>query len=313
MAYGNSDRTDSTTGQPFPAVERTLVGNILNKVGDHRHGVGLRENGLPDIEWCEVPAGEFFMGDDNDSWTRPQHRLTLSTPYALSRYPITNAQYQAFVEDWGYTKQWQTCWSDEGWQWKEENAKTGPGKYGGEFDLPNHPVVGISWYEAAAFCQWLTRRLWKIRVLSANQEIRLPTEAEWEKAARGEDGQTYTWGNVDVTPEHTNYYDTGLGTTSTVGCFPRGTSPYGCEDMAGNVWEWCLDSWHDNYEGMPIDENAWIDGGDDNFRVLRGGAWESDPRHCRCAARHRNSPFSRLINIGFRIVAVIESKRTKQS
>ena len=108
---------------PFPAVERALAGNIMAQLGDSRPGVGLREDGLPDIEWCEVPAGGFTMGSNDYSDERPPHRVALSRSYALSRYPVTNAQYQAFVGDGGYTKHWQTCWSDEGWQWKEEHAK----------------------------------------------------------------------------------------------------------------------------------------------------------------------------------------------
>ncbi|GAK60834.1 signal transduction protein [Candidatus Vecturithrix granuli] len=318
---------------PFPAVERALAGNILAQLGDPRPGVGYRSLSgvegsgvegsgvegsgvegsgvegsirLPDIVWCEVPAGKFIMGSNEYSDEGPPHRVTLSTPYALSRYPVTNAQYQAFVEDGGYTKQWQRCWSKEGWQWKEKNVKHGPEKYGGEFDLPNHPVVMVCWYEAAAFCQWLTRRLQKAGKLPAHQAIRLPTEAEWEKAARGEDGRTYPWGKK-IDPEHANYSDTGLGVTTPVGCFPRGASPYGCEDMSGNVWEWCLDQceWDDKFNIVTdtykdgIIDPVCVTGSD---RVVRGGSWYYGAGYCRSAHRLGGDPGDRIGSVGFRLL-----------
>ncbi|MCP4288866.1 MAG: formylglycine-generating enzyme family protein, partial [Gammaproteobacteria bacterium] len=206
---------------PFPVVERALAGNILAHLDDPRPGVGLREDGLPDIVWCDVPAGEFLMGSDPkkdkeaSDWEQPQHEVRLSA-YCIDRYPVTNAQYRAFVENGGYTERWQKCWTPEGWEWKEKKNVEGPNVWGGLFDLENHPVIGVSWYEAVAFCNWLTLCLREQGKLSDGQGIRLPTEAEWEKAARGHDGRIYPWGNEKITPELVNYGDTGLGATSAV-------------------------------------------------------------------------------------------------
>lgn len=116
----------------------------------------------------------------------------------------------------------------------QKNTIQGPRRQGGDFDLPNHPVVFVSWYEAVAFCGWLAKKL--------GQPILLPTEAQWEKAARGTDGRRYPWG-PEITPEHANYADTGIGATSSAGVFPQGQSPYGLQDAAGNVWEWTTTKW----------------------------------------------------------------------
>jgi len=155
---------------------------------------------------------------------QPQQRLTLPA-YRISQYLITNAQYEAFVQDGGYTGRWRRCWTQAGWQLKAK--RTAPEKYGGVFDLPNHPVVNVTWYEAMAFCGWLSDKL--------GQPVTLPTEAQWEKAARGPDGRRYPWGQ-EITPEHANYDETGIGTTTAVGVFPLGASPCGALDMAGNAW-----------------------------------------------------------------------------
>jgi len=322
---------DSAQGDrvaPLPAVERALAGNLLAQLGDPRSGVGLREDGLPDIRWCDVPAGTFLMGStkkDKEAFNReqPQHKVTVSA-FQISRYPVTNAQYRAFVEDGGYTAK--EYWDAEGWKWKAQNKVAGPETYGGWFDLPNHPVVGVSWYEAAAFCNWLTKKTHPLApsLLLAQKRggeltpsdspslreergpggeflIRLPTEAEWEYAARGTDGRIYPWGNK-ITTEHANYAATGLGATSAVGCFPSGMSPYNCEDMSGNVWEWCVDVWHDNYKGAPTDGRAWEEGEDINLRLLRGGSGWDDPKLLRCAYRSWDGRDFQDGDGGFRLV-----------
>ncbi|MCP4397835.1 MAG: SUMF1/EgtB/PvdO family nonheme iron enzyme [bacterium] len=315
--------------KPFPAVERALAGNILAVLGDPRPGITLSEDGLPDIEWCEVSAGHFLMGSDPEKKNpekilegileehdydddqkafikmlilseQPQHEVYLST-CQISRYPVTNTQYRAFIEDGGYSEKWRGYWTKEGWEWKEEEDIDGPRVRGGAFNLENHPVIGVSWYEAMAYCQWLTRRLRKQGVLAEGQEIRLPTEAEWEKAARGGNGCIYPWGDEEISPEFANYDETGLGETSTVGCFPHGKSPYGCEEMTGNVWEWCLDWYDEEYyaQSPEKDPRGPVLG---SGRVHRGGSWSLTPRLCRSVVRDLDSPDKRDGYLGFRLM-----------
>ena len=299
-------------GKSFPIVERALAGNVLAILGDPRPGVGLRDDGLPDIEWCEVPEGEFLMGTDPEKdkiasdWmlkNEQQHKVQISA-FSIGRYPVTNMQYQAFIEDGGYTRQ--EFWSKEAWEWKKEESISEPRWFGGEFDLSNHPVVGVSWHEALAYCQWLTQGLQATGELQEGREIRLPTEAEWEKAARGTDGRIFPWGDENITPELANYSGTNLGATSAVGCFPRGGSPDGCEEMAGNSYDWCLDKCGGSF--LDVVTDTYKDGLIDplcssgSFRVIRGGYWGNLARFCRAASRYWHEPGYRNDYIGFRLL-----------
>jgi formylglycine-generating enzyme required for sulfatase activity len=259
----------------LPATERAIAGQSLAVLGDPRPGVGLRADGLPDIAWCEIPAGSFLMGDDK------QEALPA---YKISRYPVTNAQFWAFVEDQGYQEAGYWAEAIEKGEWSEgqykgcydPEARIEPVGFGLPFNLANHPVVGITWYEAMAFCRWLSARL--------GEQVTLPSESQWEKAARGTDGRIYPWGD-EADPNRANYDDTRLGSTSAVGCFPNGESPYHCLDMSGNVWEWCAD---------------WYDEKKKTRRVVRGGSWHSDGSGVRCALRRSNLPDDH--GIGFRVV-----------
>jgi formylglycine-generating enzyme required for sulfatase activity len=274
-----------------PTVERNAAGDALNHVGDPRPGVGLRADGLPDIVWCAVPAGEFIMGNtqqtDDMAYDdeKPQHRPTL-TAFEISRYPITNAQFDAFAQDDGYTDRWRRCWTQAGWQWKGE--RRAPDKYGGVFNSSNHPVVNVTWYEAVAFCNWLGQKL--------GRPVNLPSEAQWERAARHTDGRRYPWGE-QITDDHANYAETGIGTTTAVGIFLQGAALAGTLDMSGNVWEWCLTKWRENYEIPPDDDPEG-----DITRVLRGGSFLNDARLVRCAVRSGYLPNSRFRDYGFRVV-----------
>jgi formylglycine-generating enzyme required for sulfatase activity len=259
--------------------ERNTAGNALNYIGDPRPGVGRRSDGLPDIIWCEVPAGEFTMGSDaitdieaNDNET-PQSHITLPT-YYIARYPITNVQYQAFIDDGGYTEKWRWCWTDSGWNWRVRENRSKPVRFGGTFDLANHPVVGLWWYEAYAYCMWLSHRL--------DLPIRLPTEAEWEKAARGvTDARRYPWG-LTFMFDHANAQIYDIGATTTVGIFPKGISPFGLLDVSGNTWEYTSSK----YDAYPYDGcDGREDREGDSDRVLRGGSWCMYPGDITVTAR----------------------------
>jgi len=216
-----------------------------------------------------VPAGEFLMGSDKgkdpdaDDDEQPQHRLRLGE-YWIGKYPVTNAQYKAFVDATGYAP-------PEHW----EGGQIPAGK-------ENHPVVHVSWYEAVAFCEWAG--------------LRLPTEAEWEKAARGTDGRTYPWGNQAPDKQRCNF-NRNIGDTTRVGQYPAGTSPYGCLDMAGNVWEW-TSSMNRSYPYRADDGRENLEVARD--RIVRGGSWDDNQRLVRAADRSRNFPENKSDLVGFR-------------
>jgi formylglycine-generating enzyme required for sulfatase activity/energy-coupling factor transporter ATP-binding protein EcfA2 len=278
------------------------AGDTLARLGDPR----FRSDAwyLPDeplLGFVEVPAGTFLMGTREEDiptllerfggerewyeWEVPQHPVDLPA-YYIARYPMTVAQFQAFVQESGYRAQrsWEQCSS-----------------------LENHPVVEVTWQDAQAYCAWLTEQLrassqtpkvLATRLREGGWQVRLPTEAQWEKAARGTGGRIFPWGDKPD-PSRANYSETGIVTTSTVGCFLGGVSPYGVLDMSGNVWEWCH-SLYKPYPYKPDDDRE--DPEAKGRRVLRGGAFDLDQRLVRCAARVRVAPLSWNFVIGFRVV-----------
>jgi hypothetical protein len=259
------------TADPAP---RASIFGILGGLGlDDRPGVGLRADGLPDIDWVEVPGGEFVYRDGE--------RLDLPRFY-MARYPITHAQFQTFLEDaegYGSARWWHDL--------ERSDASAEPPWRAG-----NHPRVNVSWYEAVAFCRWLSARL--------GYEVSLPTEEQWEKAARGTDGRRYPWGeeyisgyaNVDET--WGNVGKQNLGRTSPVGIYPQGASPYGVLDLAGNVWEWCL-----NEYDKPRIIQPNVSG---HRRVVRGGSWDDHPDYAQASFRYGgHHPDGRYDDFGFRV------------
>jgi formylglycine-generating enzyme required for sulfatase activity len=282
--------------------------------------------GLERATWLpalvRVPAGSFLMGSDKKQYPDayddelPQHlEKSITRSYLIGKYPVTNGEFQAFVDDAeGYRHdRW---WTAAGKQWRGD--RTGPKKAGGDFDLPNHPVVLVTWYEALAYCNWLTEKLrsseWRLpldvladsdlqsAIESRKFVVHLPTEAEWEKAARGEDGRLWPWGN-QFDPQKCNSREGGAGQTTPVGQYsPAGDSPYGCADMAGNVWEWCQSQWVENYKNYDqgIKERESLEGSDG--RVLRGGSGYFAQRYARCASRPWDNPDGFLNYVGFRVV-----------
>lgn len=294
----------------LPAADRVATGVALSHLGDPRLGISLGEDGLPDISWCQIPSGSFLMGsanDDDNAFRRekPQHEQNPNA-YQISRYPVTNAQYSAFIQSDGYDQR--DFWTEEGWAWRTEKEVVEPKEFGRPFSLSNHPVVGINWYEALAFCRWLTNKLRASGQLDRTQEVSLPTEPQWEKAARGDFNRCYPWGDTPD-PDRANYNETNIGMTSAVGCFPHGASPYGVMDLSGNVWEWTRSLWgEDNskprfmYPYSNKDGRENLEADRDILRVLRGGSFSYPSRLIRVTYRDWNFPANRDHDIGFRLV-----------
>jgi formylglycine-generating enzyme required for sulfatase activity len=228
------------------------------------------------MEFVRVPAGKFLMGSDNDFENeKPQHTVDIPYDYWMAHYPVTNELYNAYVKakrighpvfDW-------------------QRQKT-------------HPIVSVSCKDAMAYCQWLNQILNSEFAQSVqNLQLRLPTEAEWEKAARGTDGRKYPWGN-QFDKNKCNTSEGGKGGTTPVGLYsPQGDSPYGCADMSGNVWEWT----HSLYKLYPYQAN---DGRENEkasgARVLRGGSFINLVRNARCVCRYGDDFLDS--NRGFRVV-----------
>ncbi|MBN1877349.1 MAG: SUMF1/EgtB/PvdO family nonheme iron enzyme [Anaerolineae bacterium] len=235
-----------------------------------------------------IPAGEFLMGSDpqRDKQARgnEQSQHTVYLPdYYIAKTPVTNAQYLAFVQATGHTAPS---------HWK--NGQIPDGK-------DNHPVVDVTWYDAVAYCEWLAKETSKL--------YRLPTEAQWEKAARGTDGRIYPWGDR-FDKDRCNTRDSGIGGTTPVGKYsPDGDSSYGCVDMAGNVWEWTSSLWGKDLYNPDFKYPYQADDGRENMtaegnvrRVLRGGAFHFSGFAARCAYRLSLRPVHHLNHFGFRVV-----------
>jgi formylglycine-generating enzyme required for sulfatase activity len=340
---GTDDGGRSFDPPLIPATTRAEAGRALADLG------WLPDD--PD-EMVDVPAGEFLMGSPPEEIERlkaevkaaidsgelkvegvgpdelyriyagwlgdeaPQRRVSVPA-FRIAKYPVTNAQFGCFVDDRGYQNE--AYWSPEGWAWLRRTAeeekslpdyrqragRAEPGFWHDpRFNRPNAPVMGLTWYEAEAYCRWLSAR--------EGKDYRLPSEAMWEKAARGgleipSVGAThasllrenplpqrrYPWGD-DFDPQRANTWEGGIGQPTAVGVYPLGASPYGVQDMIGNVWEWCAD-WFGPYR----DPHEPPEDGD--FRLLRGGAWYFGLWFTRCAIRFSGSPGNWDNNVGFRV------------
>lgn len=241
------------------------------------------------ITFIYVPAGQFMMGSDiGDDNEKPAQQLYLSN-FWIMKTEVTNAQYRAFVDVDGYTQK--EFWTLDGWKWRTDNKIIKPNCWNDkQYNRPDYPLVCISWYEATAYTRWLSKK--------TGLKISLPTEAQWEKAARGHDGRTYPWGNNVPTDQLLNY-NGKIGHTSRVGNYPDGKSIYGALDMAGNVWEWT----NSLYIEYPYKDN---DGREDpnvnGKRVMRGGSWYEYQRDVRASSRFPNEPKAQDPNFGFRCV-----------
>jgi formylglycine-generating enzyme required for sulfatase activity len=268
--------------------ERFEAGEIVGALGDLRIKVDNPAMVL-------VKEGKFMRGSNEDnaiSDEKPQREIYIDD-FMIGKYPVTNEEFKEFVHDGGYSKVRKAMWSEEGWQWREENEISEPEYWHDrKWNGPNFPVVGISWFEAEAYANWLSKRI--------GHQYRLPTEAEWEKTARGTKGFTYPWGE-DFGENLCNSFESGLHRTSPIGIFPKDKSPYDCFDMAGNVWEWCSDRYDDNYYANCPDRNP-KGPSDGALRVFRGGSWYGFTRDCRSAFRNHFGPRIRDYFLGFRLL-----------
>jgi len=279
-----------------PSPGRAAIGRALGRLNlDTRPGVCLLDrDGLPSIEWVAIPASHICVGNIRSSM--------VTAPFWMSKYLITNAQFKPFVADGGYTERHGDCWTNAGWNWKLIADRQAPDDYTEIFRLPNHPRIGTVWYEAHAYCNWLTKRLNALGTLPDDYEIRLPSEAEWEAAARGPEGKrSYPWGD-EFSYDKCNVHD--IRSTSPVGLYQSGASPEGVYDLVGNAWSWCLTQWDDD----PTVQNNDPEG--DIPRVYRGGSWAFDfnvsrwrPHELRCDQRYWIVPLDdRPDAVGFFII-----------
>jgi len=251
-----------------------------------------------------VPAGPFVMGTSSDPWAydneRPAHEVDVPA-FAIDTVPVSNAAYRAFVEAGGYDDE--RLWGEAGWRWRCASGKRAPAFWhrdGGTWlrrrfarvePLPDdQPVQHVCWHEADAYARWAGRRL--------------PTEAEWEKAASW-DAQTRTkrrfpWGDDAPSPAHAN-----LGQVrhqpAPAGSYPAGASPVGALQMVGDVWEWTSTEFtgYPGFVAFPYQEYSEVFFGD-GYKVLRGGSWATDPLACRTTFRNWDHPIRRQIFSGFR-------------
>jgi formylglycine-generating enzyme required for sulfatase activity len=231
-------------------------------------------------EMIIVPAGEFLMGSPEGEGTpdeHPQHPVTIANPFAVGIYPVIRGEFAAFVKASGHKVAKKSSWRDPGFPQKDD-----------------HPVVWANWHDAQAYVAWLTET-------SGGRPYRLLSEAEWEYCCRA--GTTSAYGiGESITPAQANFGPYSKGTTSVLKFPPN---PWGLYDMHGNVWEWCEDNWHEDYEGSPPSDGlAWA-GGDPSSRVLRGGSWDYSPVILRSADRGRGRPGSRDDAIGFRVARTL--------
>jgi len=248
--------------------------------------------------FVEVPAGPFLYGDDKQPRTIQQR-------YWIAQYPVTNRQFARFIEAGGYRRR--ELWTRTGWEWREEQDISQPEYWeDSEWNNPIFPVVGVSWHEAMAYANWLDGVLAEQGLMVAGRRmdkpqeyaVRLPAEWEWERAARGRDGREYPWeGQFEAAYANTadEEWNT-IGGTTAVCAYPQGVSPTGAWDMAGNVWEWCVN---------PYDQPEDPDLEGDDRRVRRGGSWDDLPRFARAAFRGGNLPVYRFYDVGFRLVCAV--------
>lgn len=293
------------------------IDKTTDKISEQIQKIHIAEtNSIPEIEppqqipqdMAFIPGGNYLMGSDEkqNKGDNPLRTVYVDS-FFMDKYPVTNRQFKEFVEA---NPQWRKPADIYLWNIKWNKTKEKPehdGDYlkhwnGNNFpeDMETHPVIWVSWYAAMSYAEWKSKRL--------------PTEAEWEKAARGgTSGQNYPWGTA-IDPTLANYHDT-IGDTTEVGKYPA--NGYGLSDMVGNVWEWCLDVYdadfyHNSQQQNPISgmnsvHSVTKELSDESvLRVLRGGSWLDAPQRLQTSFRYKNNPTRTLGWIGFRCVKEVD-------
>jgi formylglycine-generating enzyme required for sulfatase activity/energy-coupling factor transporter ATP-binding protein EcfA2 len=302
--------------EELPLATRVAAGHVLGRLGDPRlldraTGRSLLsatrdggDCGAAHDYWCAIGAGCFWYGDERAGNVA---EMQLPHGFRIARFPVTNAEYRAFVEAGGYReREW---WTPNGWEFlrpgnhrspleASNRPITRPGLWDvAQFSGASQPVVGVSWYEASAYCAWLTAWGRRAGWLALDEVLRLPTSVEWERAARHRDQRRYPWGDDLPSAERANFYATGLRAPAPVGCFPHGAAACGARDLAGNVWEWTASQHEQAALLEPQRDVALTD-----QPVIRGGAfnWEAD--YLACGAHYWFNPGHRHNLLGFRVV-----------
>lgn len=333
-------------GGQLPARERAEIGDALGRLGDPRFDPDFlymprQYQGQPESYWgfVEVPAGPFVMGSRRRSTgTLPeessgQRKVDIPYTYWIARYPVTVAQFRAFIQSGGYDQP--DVWTKEGWAWRtgewdrqvDEGAlldwlkrrppeqRSAPILWDDQRHYFNRPVIGVSWFEATAYCKWLdaqlraslagSKRSFVVPddyILPSGFVVRLPTEAEWEKAARAGHDARYPWGTGTWDESRANIGESRIGHPTPVGIYPQGASALGLMDISGNVWEWTLSL----YEPYPYQPNS--NRGEEaaeRTRVVRGGSWITNQKYAFTTSRLQSIPGGLDHDVGFRPVISI--------
>lgn len=308
------DALIDTIQQPSPALlmeQRIDVARELLILGDKRYPVTSEEwaqsiphtgrhetpeGGTSEPYWCPVPRGVYQVG----GWQPREVAARVSLPdFWIARFPVTVGQFARFVEV-GYQEEGHWCWTPAGLRWLQSHGSTGPFHWRQQpYHIDNQPVVGVTWYEAAAFAQWLNGQLGDR--LPPGYSLRLPTEAEWEVAAAYRGGKRYArpWGVDDIDPDRAVYEAALMRQPAPVGCCPRGKAECGAQDMLGNVWELMASSFRD-YPARST--RVTEDVAQSSFKVVwRGGMWDSSEAQLHCGFRQGNH-LHIVHGLGFRLV-----------
>lgn len=305
------------------ALQRIELGILLGRIGDPRLGLSK------ETRWVHQAGGTFWEGSDTGRGSeKPRREARIEHPFFFGKYPITNAEFEGFVRAGGYKalglRRW---WSAEGREvWRAFTSDQAhpamafvlskhPGQlsdkpYGWSnprWDEPNQPVVGVSFYEAEAFCRWLNSCWEKQRPpwLAQGLEARLPNQWEWEVVAAGIAGRTYPWGDTPAPGPELANFSAQWGRTTPVGTFPEGATPEGVMDLAGNVWEWCQDRCVDPARPQAAQGAQTPAAAGESVlygRVIRGGSWATDAHALRSCCQEAMSAGYRNLDVGFRIV-----------